>query len=377
MLTQGQIVDLVIDALLVFGFGIQHSIIATIRLKKVVQKLTNLDPVSWRGIQSIVNVSYIVLAACLWREVPIIVWDLTGTIFYWVFGVILVVSWIWYFQIHLFEYDCGQAFGSSAVLSRLQGSAVPPMEMWKVGTRRWLRFPVHTAFFPMFFAFPRMSLSMLVLAIVANFNNVYGTILYDKRLERLIGKAYKTYQERTGLLFFPLRKAPKGAADLNFPSPAHWNQPLQNMPGVITGLFGGYFYWSALGVTSLTTSDTLKSWGASALVSVFAGIIIGLVFNFQSRMLQQLSYPRLLTLLSTNSALASAISIITWWFMSFFSQGTLPILYVSFAMWMTVLWVGHALAFYTLYALHSSLVKGLFTEGGAQRVPLKVSGMNS
>lgn len=374
MLAQDHIVDLVIDALLVFGFGIQHSIIATLRLKKVVKKLTNLDPVSWRGIQSIINVSYIVLAACLWREVPIIVWDFTGTIFYWIFGVILALSWIWYFQIHLFEYDCGQAFGSSAVLSRLQGSAVPSMEMWKVGTRRWLRFPVHTAFFPMFFAFPRMSLSMLVLAVVANFNNIYGTILYDKRLESLIGKAYKTYQERTGLLFFPLRKAPRGAADLDLPSPTHWKNPLNNMPGIVMGLLAGYFYWRALGVTSLSTSDTLKTWGASALVSVLAGSAIGLVFSFQWRMLQQLSYPRLLTLLSTNSALTSATSIITWWFLSFFSQGTLPILYTSFAMWLTVLWVGHAVAFYTLYALHGSLVKGLFSESATRQIPLKAAG---
>ncbi len=184
MSIQNHLTDIVIDSLLVVGFGLQHSLIATVTVKKKVQKLTGLDPVSWRGVQSLINVSYVILAACLWREVPIVVWDFAGTPLYWVLGAILVASWVWYFQIHLFEYDCGLAFGSSAVLSRLHGSPLPPMEMWKVGSRRWLRFPVHNAFFPMFFAFPRMSLSMLVIAVVGNINNIYGTILYDKRLER-------------------------------------------------------------------------------------------------------------------------------------------------------------------------------------------------
>lgn len=363
--------DMVIDTLLVVGFGVQHSVIATVTLKKKVHKLTGIDPVSWRGIQSLINVSYIILAACLWREIPIIVWDFTGTALFWVLGGILVASWIWYFQIHLFEYDCGLAFGSSAVLSRLQGNSPPPMEMWKVGSRRWLRFPVHSAFFPMFFAFPRMSLSMLIIAVVGNVNNIYGTILYDKRLERAINKPYKEYQSRTGLLFLPLRKAPAGAADMTLPRPTHWSQPLFNLPGIILGILAGVFYWSLLGVTTLSNAGILKAWGASLSVAVISGIALGLCFSFQRQLLEQLSYARLHTMLATNAALVSAVSIVVWWSFAFLSARTLPILYVSFAMWITVLWIGHVLSAYTLYLLRQPLITALLKGKQTQPIALK------
>lgn len=363
MITQEYLIALLVDFLLVMGFSVQHSIFATIGIKKVIQNLTGIDPVSWRGVQSLINVSYIATAACLWREVPIVVWNFTG-ILYWVTAGILVLGWLWYFQIHIFEYDCGQAFGSTAVLSRLTGRKPPPMEMWKVGTRRWLRFPVHTAFFPMFFAFPRMTLSMLLFAVVGNINNIIGTVFYDKRMVRLVGEPYKIYQGKTGLLLYPLRKAREGAAAIQLPAPTHWQQPLLNAPGIVLGMLAGLFYWRLLGVTTLNTQSILSAWGASFVVAIVGGIIVGLLFSAQSQLLNQTTYYRLLTILATNMALVSAVSLVTWSTLAYMSAGTLPLLYIFFSMWLTVLWIGHVTSFYTLYTLRHMALKGDFAKSG-------------
>src|SRR4051812_33828295 len=112
--------DLLWDAALVAGFGVQHSVLATLRAKKAVRWLANLDPLTWRGPQSFINVLYLLVAACLWRPVDHAVWELTGPS-YWVMASILYAGWLWYFEIHLLEYDVGLAFGSTAFINRVLG----------------------------------------------------------------------------------------------------------------------------------------------------------------------------------------------------------------------------------------------------------------
>ncbi|MET0403544.1 MAG: hypothetical protein ABW123_14120, partial [Cystobacter sp.] len=54
--------DLLIDIGLIMGFGVQHSVIAMVRLKNVIQRWTGIDPITWRGVQSFINISYLLLA---------------------------------------------------------------------------------------------------------------------------------------------------------------------------------------------------------------------------------------------------------------------------------------------------------------------------
>jgi methanethiol S-methyltransferase len=361
-LTSKQIWDLAIDAVLVLGFGFQHSIIAMIRLKKLLQHLTGMDPVSWRGVQSLINVSYVIMAAILWRDVDVVVWSLSGPA-YWAVGAVLVLGWLWYLQIHLFEYDLGMAFGSSAVISRLMGRNPPRMEMWKVGTRRWLRFPVHTAFFPMFFAFPVMTASTLVMAIAGTISNIYGTILYDKRLERLVGDTYRQYQARTGLLFPPALRSPAGAKDMSFPAPQHWARLSQNLPGIVMGVLAGLFYWQVLGLMPRTTDMILTAWGCSFLVAVVTGVVIGGITSAAGDEMPE-DYGVLLTRLATNAALVSGVGLATWWIICLAKTLTLPFLFIALPMWITVLWVGHAVSFASLRLARPAQVRARFAHSG-------------
>jgi len=340
------VLDLVWDALLVAGFGFQHSVLATLRAKKVIRQFSSIDPLSWRGPQSFFNILYVVLAACLWRPVDVVVWEFTGFGFV-AMAALLYASWVWYFQIHIFEYDCGLAFGSTAVINRFLGRKSPPIEMWKTGFRRWSRFPVHTAFFPMFLAFPRMTADLLVFGIVGNIYNVIGTELYDRRLKKLVGKPYLDYVERTGLIFPPVRH-PAGAADLTLPEPTHWRRPLQNLAGIALGILGGFFYWYVIGRAELKPADIWLSWGASFVVAIVGGFLYSVINGPQLVEASRRNFDQFQTRVSTNTALMSAVAILSWFVISAVKVGQPPTLGVILPMWIVVLWVGHASSVATL-----------------------------
>ena len=352
---------LVVDALLVGGFGVQHSIIAMLRAKRIVRRFLTLDPLAWRGVQSFFNVTYIVIAAILWQDVNVGLWSLGG-LAYWAVVGLLVASWIWYFQIHIFEYDCGLAFGSSAVINRIFGVAPPRQELWRVGTRRWLRFPVHTAFLPMFLAWPKMTLSLLVLGISANVYNLIGSKLYDLRLETTIKEPYFQYQARTGLILPPLRRAPKGAVDLTMPAPWHWSRLGANVPGIVLGLLGGVLYWVLLGTGQRSTQEILGAWGAAALLAVAGGVLVGIAkrrLASRNPAADETALNRMNTEISTNTALVSAISIMTWYGISFGAGGQIPFMGVILPMWLTVLWLGHVVAFGAALVLRRTVGAGV------------------
>ncbi|GAA3293636.1 hypothetical protein GCM10020295_16050 [Streptomyces cinereospinus] len=207
---------LLIDALLVVGFGVQHSGLATLRVKRLVKAKTGIEALAWRSVESLSNVVYILVAAALWQHTGDVVWELTGASMVIMYA-LAVASWLWYWQLHLFEYDCGLAFGSTTLVSQAAGAQGPKLINWKVGSRRWIRFPVHTAFFGMFFCLPVMTTDLLVLAVVLNVYNVIGSILYDKRIIATAGDAARPYINLTGLIFPPVYRNPRAPATWRWP----------------------------------------------------------------------------------------------------------------------------------------------------------------
>lgn len=72
------VVALTIDGLLTAGFGFQHSILATVRLKTAGHKAFGIGALAWRSLESLVNVFYILIAALFWIPVNEIIWSVGG-----------------------------------------------------------------------------------------------------------------------------------------------------------------------------------------------------------------------------------------------------------------------------------------------------------
>jgi len=330
---------LAIDALLVAGFGIQHSLLATLGVKSRLARDRGMTPLLWRGVQSFLNVAYILVAILLWQDSSNATWHFDGGLAV-AIVVICVLGWLAYFYLHLFEYDAGLAFGSSASVCALSHERTPKMELWKVGSRRWIRFPVHTAFFPMFFAFPHMSASTLVFAVTANAYNIIGTILYDKRLEKL-GENYTDYQKVTGNIL-PRFRAPEGAAKLAFPSPTHWRHPLEYSTAAVFGVLGGVLYWNLLDRASQAPSDLLACAVTGALLALVAGILIGLLPSSRFTVgIGAGSFSDAQTRIATAAAVVSATALLTWFAIASLVSSAAPYVPVVLPMWLITLWLGH------------------------------------
>lgn len=330
---------LVVDALLVAGFGVQHSVLATLRVKRVVKARTRMESLAWRSVESLSNVVYILVAASLWQHTPdAVVWETSGALMYGMYAV-TVVSWLWYWQLHLFEYDCGLAFGSTTLVSQVTNSPGPKLIPWKVGSRRWIRFPVHTAFFGMFLLLPTMTADLLVLGVVLNVYNVIGSILYDKRLLALSAKSYQPYVDVTGLIFPPVYRAPRGAADVAMPKPAHWRSPAAHLPGLVVGIGLGVLYYAVLGGNATTPLDMLKVAGVGLLGSLLTGLLLGAVLKPRSE-----DWGQRQTDLSTTVALNAAVGVITWATIAWVQTGSAPSFAAFLPLWFTVQYLGHVFA---------------------------------
>jgi hypothetical protein len=342
-------VGLVVDGLLIAGFGAQHSVLATVRVKSRARGRFGVDPLQWRSVESVCNVAYVLAAAALWQHVGGVVWDLHGPA-RGVFWVLVTLSWLWYWELHLFEYDCGLAFGSTALVSRLAGQPTPRLVPWKVGSRRWIRFPVHTAFFGMFFLLPRMTGDLLVLAVVLNVYNVIGSILYDKRLHRLSGDAYAPYLAVTGLIWPPVYRAPLGAAGLTMAEPAHWRRPSRHFPGVVAGALVAGLYLLLLGGGRVDPAGALRVGSVGLLGAVLAGVVVGRWARTDASDWAQRQAD-----LSTTVALAAALGVIMWSGGEWLRTGHPAAFAFYLPLWFTVQYLGHVTAFFVRRAYWGSV----------------------
>jgi hypothetical protein len=330
---------LIIDGLLVAGFGLQHSILATLRSKRLVKKITGMEALAWRSVESLCNVVYILAAASLWYHSSDVVWRFTGATRIVVVAVV-VLSWLWYWELHLYEYDCGLAFGSTTLVAPLAGAKGPKLISWKVGSRRWIRFPVHTAFFGMFFFMPTMTSDLLVLAITLNIYNVIGSVLYDKRLVTLGGAGYRAYVAVTGLIWPPVYRAPRGAQALEMPVPQHWRRPVKHLPGLAAGIVLGGFYAALIGLAVPEPMYMLRVGLVGLAGAVLVGIVLGrLLRPFAPDWAQQQ------TDLSTTVALAAATGVVSWVCIEWVRAGSVPTFAAFLPLWFIVQYLGHVFAF--------------------------------
>lgn len=330
---------LITDGLLVLGFGVQHSTLATLRVKRAIKARTGIEAISWRTVESLCNVVYILCAGAVWQHTDDVVWRLSGAPMIGVY-ILAVCSWLWYWQLHLFEYDCGLAFGSTTVVAELAGAPCPKLIPWKVGSRRWIRFPVHTAFFGMFFCIPTMTTDLLVLAMVINAYNVVGSVLYDRRLLTLAAEAYRPYQNLTGLIWPPAYRNPRGAADLPMPAPRHWRRPLAHLPGLAVGVGIGVMYRLLIGPVAQTPVGMLKAAGAGLLAAALSGLILGTVSKPDADEWSQRQ-----TDLSTTVALSAAVGVITWAAIGWIQTGSAPGFAAFLPLWFIVQYLGHVFAY--------------------------------
>ncbi len=189
--------SVLIDALLLSVFALQHSIMARRGFK---QRWTRI--VSWY-----IERSTFVLAATLalalliwqWRPIPTVVWDLRGTaagsalsLLFWMGWAILLLST---FLINHFEL-----FGLEQVWAYARGKEFHRPALRAPLFYRFVRHPIYLGFVIAFWCAPVMTAGHLLFSVASTGYILVGIYFEERDLIHAFGNAYLDYQRRVPML---------------------------------------------------------------------------------------------------------------------------------------------------------------------------------
>lgn len=198
-LNQGSIfLALCINLILVFLFGLQHSIMARPNFKKW---WTQKIPVAAER-STYVLFSAVALATLLyfWQPMQITIWSVNNINLKYLIWGLFACGWI-YFVLATFAINHFDLFGLRQVLLYTKGETPTELPFNKRWMYNFNRHPIQTGILIGIWTTPYMQLEHLVLSTGFTFYILIGIALEERDLIRIYGEEYQRYRDRVGGLF--------------------------------------------------------------------------------------------------------------------------------------------------------------------------------
>jgi protein-S-isoprenylcysteine O-methyltransferase Ste14 len=189
--------SLVIDALLLGVFAIQHSVMARPAFKAAWTKF--VPPAIERSTYVLLASLALVLLFWQWRPLPTVIWAAPAGL---VSTVLLTISFAGWLIVltSTFLINHFDLFGLRQVWAHASGREIPPADFRTPLFYQVVRHPIYLGFLVAFWAAPTMTFGHLVFAIATTGYILIGIQLEERDLVAMFGDVYRGYQKRVSMI---------------------------------------------------------------------------------------------------------------------------------------------------------------------------------
>lgn len=203
--------SVIIDAMLIALFAIQHSVMARQGFKRWWTRI--VPPSVERSTYVLFTSLVLFILYWQWRPIPALIWNVqnsTGA------AVLLGIFWLGWFVlvVSTFMLSHFELFGLSQVFARLFGKESSKAEFHTPLLYRYVRHPIYLGILLAIWATPAMSAGHFLFSFLVTGYIFIGIQLEERDLLQLFGDQYRQYRQRAAMLIpLPGRKftGPKDA----------------------------------------------------------------------------------------------------------------------------------------------------------------------
>ncbi|HTI96092.1 MAG TPA: NnrU family protein [Rudaea sp.] len=199
---------LLIDAILLGVFAVQHSVMARPAFKRWWTRWVP-EPVE-RSTYVLFASLALILLFWQWRPLGGAVWQVDNEIGRAVLWALFTLGFL-DVLICTFLIDHFELFGLRQVYAHFKGKPMPPVNFVEPWLYKYVRHPMMIGFFFAFWATPHMTLAHLIFAIATTAYILIALQLEEHDLAASIGEPYRDYQRRVRMLVPLPRKAAEPA----------------------------------------------------------------------------------------------------------------------------------------------------------------------
>jgi protein-S-isoprenylcysteine O-methyltransferase Ste14 len=192
-----------VDALLLLGFAIPHSVMARPAFKQWWTRY--VPPPIERSTYVLISSLLLGLLFWQWRPIPAVAWQIGHPAgrrllhgLFWLGWATVLAS--------TFLIDHVDLFGLRQAYLFAVGRPYQPPDFKAIGLYRFIRHPLMTGFLLAFWAAPTMTAGHLLFASATTAYILIALQLEERDLERFYGDRYRAYRRRAGLLLPRLRR---------------------------------------------------------------------------------------------------------------------------------------------------------------------------